>query len=125
MRWECKVPGLEGNWIEVADSWTRNEEKALDEAKGDDVKFFAIWRAKVTACHLVTADGRTLTAPAEVEASVGDLDIAVLQGMGSVLDFARFERRKLGNASWRLSSNGTAPNGPAAAAKAPRSRTKS
>lgn len=120
MRWECNAEGLEGNWLEVSEQWTRAEEKALDAAK-TDAEFFAIFRAKVTACRLTTATGQVITDPAAVEAAVDDMDVALLQGIGFSLRMAVAERRRLGNASWRASSNGAAPSARASAAKVRRS----
>lgn len=77
VRVECTTPGLEENWLEVAEVWTRRESKAFVTLNGPD--FVALWQAKVTACHLTRADGNIIADPHQIHEQVDDLDLRLVR----------------------------------------------
>jgi hypothetical protein len=46
IRVECSTPGLEGNWIEVDDIWTRKELQAFVSLQSE--AYWTLWGRKVT-----------------------------------------------------------------------------
>lgn len=73
VRAECTIPGFEQNWLEVDDVWSRRELTDYLAAKGAEYRAF--WARKVTACHLSTIDGETVTDPAQVYERLDDFDV--------------------------------------------------
>ena len=106
MRLYCDIDGLDKNWIEISDAWTRREYKDMVDA--ESAEFFDILHAKATACHIETSGG-VIEDPADItEDSIDDVDMRLVGFIGSVLVSACVRLRSLGNASARASSDGTA-----------------
>lgn len=104
IRMECSSPGLEGNWLEVSEVWSRRELRDLVTVKGEP--FVALWERKVTACNLVTVAGAVITDPRQVYGPDGcrdDLDLrldsfltsAVLDATGYLLTLGEVSKRLL------------------------------
>jgi hypothetical protein len=104
IRVECTTEGLEANWIEVDDVWTRRELQAFITLQGE--AYWALWARKVTACHLPLAGGDAIEHPAQVVAAQDDLDIRLLRWLASAVLLATQTLLNLGEASARLSSDG-------------------
>lgn len=103
MRIECKEPGFEQNWVEVSDKWTRRETANLYSVSGEE--YFALLRAKVTACHIVPETGDPIIDPQMIAPdNLMDCDETVHGFLGGALQLAIAERRSIGNLSGRLSS---------------------
>ena len=63
----CDIVGLEDNWIDFADKWTRGEVKRVEAGKWEsDEEFFEFLVSKVKAMHIVNEAG-------DIAASVDDL----------------------------------------------------
>jgi hypothetical protein len=105
IRVECSTPGLEENWVEVSDVWTRGELRDYTAKKGDE--FVALWRAKVTACNFVTAKGEAITDPLLVHDRLDDLDLRLLGFITTAPLEATSYLLALGEVNKRLSSAGT------------------
>jgi hypothetical protein len=102
IRIECSAPGLESNWLDVADKWTQRDVERLIQAT--DGAFYELMRAKVEACHIELDNGATITDPQAITTdAMLDADIALLGWLGRALPLAVAQRRVLGNASARLS----------------------
>ena len=115
MRLECTVAGLEGNWLEIQDRWTRREARALFDALTAD-EWMPLLQGKVSACHLVNEDGDVLSDPASMTAEwLEGCDVALVQFLGSALPTAVRERQNLGNFTARLSWPSSEPTTTAAA----------
>lgn len=100
VRVECTTPGMEDNWIEVTDFWTRRE--LADYVEKSDDEFRNLWRKKVTACHLVTGD-LVIDDPALVHDQIDGLDIRLMRFLtGAVLEATNY-LLSLGEANKRLS----------------------
>lgn len=105
IRVECSTPGLEANWIEVDEVWTRRELREFVTLRG--APFLELWVRKVTACHIEWPDGDVVvTDPAEVPAAHDDLDVRLLGWLSSAVLVATEHILSLGEASARLSSDG-------------------
>lgn len=104
IRIECTTPGLEANWVEVDEVWTRRELQAFTRLAGDE--YWALWARKVTACHLVLADGAVVEDPTALSARLDDLDIRLLRWLASAVLTATQYLLNLGETSARLSLNG-------------------
>ena len=103
VRVECTTEGLEENWIEVSDFWTRAELSAYVKTSGDD--FIALWRRKVTACHLVTGD-LVVDDPLLVHEQLDGLDIRLMRFLTGAVTEATNYLLSLGEANKRLSFPG-------------------
>ena len=116
-RYECGIEGLEANWVDVSDAWTRRESREAMDA--DEDATLEILRHKLTGCHLETTLG-PIDDPAllTVEA-LDEMDVRIVRFLGTVLMQAIRHTASLGNLSGRLSSNGA---GGAAAPKKRASR---
>ena len=98
----CDAPGLEANWVDVADRWTQREIAEMNSAADD--AFFDILRRKVAACNVVVTDTLTITDPAQLRVDVlMDADVMLMGWLGRVLPLAVAQRRYLGSRSARLS----------------------
>ena len=104
MRFTCTIEGLEANWLEFSDVWTRREgEELLAATRGDAVDRF-IGR-KCTGCYIEQLDAPALTDPKVLTWEImGDLDIRLHQFVVNSLYSAYTETILLGNASARRSS---------------------
>lgn len=105
MRFTCNIPGLEDNWIEFSDVWTRGEGKdlfTLPEKQAFD-KYFA---RKAVTCHLEQVDGEPLTDPKAIAyEGLDNVDARVFGFVARALFSAYTEQQRLGNASALLSSD--------------------
>lgn len=100
MRLECNVPGLEGCWVEISDSWSRRDAGDMWAAKGED--YWAFLRRKTVACHLELTTGQAIDTPDGILSDVmGDADEALLAWIGYVLPAALAKRRVLGEEAGR------------------------
>lgn len=104
IRVECSTPGLEENWIEVAEVWTQDELREFLTLRGEP--FVAIFARKVTACHLVTPDGTVITDPAAVLENRGKFDLRLVRFPTTAVLEATDHLLTLGEANKRLSSAG-------------------
>lgn len=104
VRVECSTPGLEANWVEFGDVWSRRELREYIKLKGDE--FVELWRRKVTAVNLVTVEGEVITDPMQVHARLDDLDIRMMSFATDAGVDAVAHLMTLGEANRRLSSNG-------------------
>lgn len=77
IRVECSTAGLEANWVEVDEAWTRGELRDYTTLKGD--AFVALWRRKVTGCHLVAQDGVVIDEPERVHELLDGLDLRLVR----------------------------------------------
>lgn len=100
-RYSCDIPGLETNWIEVDETWTLGEVRAMDEAQEMDA-LRTWWGRKITACHIL--DGETvIDSPSALAASaLENVDWRLYGFLGNVLNRAIRDLRVLGNVSGRL-----------------------
>lgn len=105
VRMDCAAEGFEGNWIEVSDKWTRREVESV-LSTSVDADYIALLRAKTVGVHLELATGDVIDAPDKLTYdALLDADELLLGWLGYVLPTAIAQRRLLGNASLRLSSN--------------------
>lgn len=105
MRFHCTVPGLENNWVEVDERWTRKELGEMNDAT--TVEGFVGWLAKkLTACHIETVYGDPITDPATLTPELIDerVDVRLYDFLGRVLVQAGAALRSIGPFSGRLSS---------------------
>lgn len=104
-RFDCAAQGFEGNWIEVADRWTRREVESV-LSTSVDAEYIDLLRQKTVGVHLELATGDVIDTPeALTYDALLDADELLLGWLGYVLPTAIAQRRLLGNASLRLSSN--------------------
>ena len=111
MRFICNIAGLEQNWVEFSDVWTRREDTdlfSLPEQEGFS-KYFA---RKCTACHIEQVGGEPITDPAQLTYDgLNDVDLRVFGFLAGSIYIACRSSQRLGNASALLStatSEGTA-----------------
>ena len=98
----CDDPEYTETWIDIAPRWTQGEMQKMLDVQGDE--FYAFLRSKTVACHIQTADGGTVTDPAQIsDAGLADVDVLLIGWLGRTMPLAVARRRILGNASARLS----------------------
>lgn len=59
MRYQCDIPGLEHNFVEFSDSWSRAQRLAVRKATGDE--WLTLLAKKITAMHMDCPDQEPLT----------------------------------------------------------------
>jgi hypothetical protein len=59
MRYQCDIPGLENNFVEFSDAWSRAQRRALRQLNGDT--WLQLLAGNVIAIHLDCPDGEPLT----------------------------------------------------------------
>lgn len=108
MRLTCTVEGLEGNWVEMLETWTRADWQRLQEATVEDA--LALLCEKATACHIDAGDGKWVEKPDELKAAFESeaMDLALYGFLIAVPGAAMGIRRSLGNRSARLLSDSSA-----------------
>lgn len=104
VRVSCSTEGLEENWIEVTEVWTRRELTDFMTQKGQP--FLDLFAAKVTAVHLVRMDGTVLTDPANVLLGRDELDLRLFRFPVSAVLEATDYLLGLGEANKLLSPDG-------------------
>lgn len=104
IRVACDTPGLEANWVEVDEVWTRKELQAFVSLDGDE--YWALWGRKVVACHIELVEGGIMDDPAEVRLVLDDLDLRLLRWLSNAVLTATQYLLNLGEGSARLLSNG-------------------
>lgn len=110
LRFHPEIEGLTHCWVEIEERWTRREVRELME-RDDEATMVKFLRAKVTGCHLERGDGQPpVTTTDELIANLDDLDLRLIDFIGTVLIQAAAILRTLGNLSGRLGSPGSAKN---------------
>lgn len=110
LRFHPEIEGLTHCWVEIEERWTRREVRELME-RDDEATMVKFLRAKVTGCHLERGDGQSpVTTTDELIANLDDLDLRLIDFIGTVLIQAAAILRTLGNLSGRLGSPGSAKN---------------
>jgi hypothetical protein len=105
IRVECSTPGLEANWLEVDEVWTRRELREFVTLRG--APFLELWTRKVTACHIELPHGSVVIDDPAAAALIHDeLDVRLLGWLSSAVLVATEHILSLGEASARLSFNG-------------------
>jgi hypothetical protein len=97
-----------GNWIELADVWTRKEMRDFYQAalSGDDERTFALLRAKLTAVHIYTVDGGIVESADALIECMDDLDVRIVRWLATGIMQMLQENMSLGEAKRRLLYDG-------------------
>lgn len=104
IRVECATPGLEANWIEVDEVWTRKELQAFVSLQGE--AYWALWGRKVTDCYIALHDNGAIDDPAMMGLLLDELDLRLLRWLSSAVLMATNHLLSLGEASALLSLDG-------------------
>lgn len=108
LKFHPEIEGLEHCWVEIDERWTRREVRELME-RDDEETIVNFLRKKVTGCHLERGDGQpAVTTTDELIANIDDIDLRLVDFLGTVLIQAAAILRTLGNLSGRLGSPGSA-----------------
>lgn len=108
LRFHPEIEGLTHCWVEIEERWTRREVRELME-RDDESTIVKFLRSKVTGCHLERGDGQPpVTTTDELITNIDDLDLRLVDFLGTVLIQAAAILRTLGNLSGRLGSPGSA-----------------
>ncbi len=106
LRFTVNIEGLESDWVEVSESWTRGEVKAVNAS--DEATLLDYLQRKLTGCHLSRPGGEPLTDPAHItEEALDELDLRLVDFLGTVLIQATAHLRSLGPLAGRLLSPGS------------------
>ena len=91
MRIACAAAGLTDAWVEVSESWSRNDLRRATTAEGTE--FLALLARKVTACYLPDGTGWIVTEPARLaeEELLDDLDGRLVSFLAQALVMAAAE----------------------------------
>ena len=109
VRVECTVAGLEGNWVDLAECWTRGELRDWTRAtygQGQQGRMFELLGAKLTAVHVYLPDGSLLTDGPGLVERFDDLDMRVVRWLASGISQALDELQSLGKTRKRLLFDG-------------------
>jgi hypothetical protein len=67
MRYECEDEAFAGDFVELSDSWSRAQTRAIWAAGGEDEAIFLdLLRPKIIALHLTCVDADPITRPDEM-----------------------------------------------------------
>ncbi|MFZ1755037.1 MAG: hypothetical protein WBO46_14950 [Caldilineaceae bacterium] len=101
VRFAVDIEGLEEDWVEVSESWTRAEVRGVNEA--EEAALLGYLQRKLTACHLTRPGQEPLTDPALLdEERMDELDLRLIDFLGTVLIQAAVHLRSLGPLAGRL-----------------------
>lgn len=106
LRYHCSLEGLEENWVDVSDVWTRKEMRDWVATQNIE-EIIEFWHKKIVACHIETLGGEPITDPALITMELVDdaLDVRIVDFLSGVLSWACVHIKSLGLASGRLSSD--------------------
>ena len=106
MRFFCDIEGLENNWFDFADKWTRGEVKRVESGQWqDDEEFFSFLAGKVEECHIEDETGNVAeSVEALTDEFLDNCDARLTGFVASAPFFAVRELQRLGNWSARLQS---------------------
>ncbi len=103
MKYFCEVEGYDECYIDVVDSWTMKELRALTDS--DDKEYFEIFKKKVDSMLLKDSDGNELRDPKKIDdAFIENVDVSLAGFIGSVLALHVRQRKSLGGMSVRPQS---------------------
>ena len=107
LRYHCGLQGLEQNWVDVSEVWTRREIVELFENSKDPAMAEIYWHKKILACHFERIVGPAIDDPALLLSDLVDdeVDVRLWDFLSSVLFMACTAVRSLGPYSGRLSSD--------------------
>jgi hypothetical protein len=107
LRFHCGLDGLEQNWVEVSDVWTRRELTEVTDNVRDMAVVAAYWQKKIVACHFERIVGPAIEDPSELTSDLvnDEVDIRLWDFLSAVLLQACVAVRSLGPYSGRLSSD--------------------
>ena len=111
MKFYCDIDGLEENWVDVSEKWTRREAQQVRrwDFKDND-EFWSVFAGKVEGLHLVNELGGVINTPAEMtDEFLFDCDERLAGFLGNILTTCVDRLSALGNAHARLSLTGTEP----------------
>ena len=98
-KYTCDIPGLEDNFIELSDSWSRREVRDFYQFK--DTEYLALLQSKLVACHLARPGAEPLTEPVAFDADVMDtLDMRIVHWVAGVPVAHVAGLGNLGEAPW-------------------------
>lgn len=93
----CPIEGLTENHFTIATFWTRGDFR--DYYRLQDDKFLEVYRRKVTAIYLETADGDAIETPAEMtDERLDQVDYVLWRWFGTAFREALLEMQRLGEA---------------------------
>ena len=105
IRIKCTLPGLEGNWIDLSDTWSRAEIMAFYPAilQGNDEVTLPLLQRKLSGVHLHLIDGALVTDPATLIETFDQLDIrlarwflaGVMAAIQAMISLGEAQRRLL------------------------------
>lgn len=108
MRLFCAIPGLEHNWIELDEVWTRKDQTDVEAANGDQI--FDILRKRATACHIVDIDGAVIDDPDDLTpGALAKIDVRLDQFLATCIQAQIVRQRRIANFSARPLSMPSAP----------------
>lgn len=83
MKYCCDIEGLEDNFIEMSDSWSRKEVRVLWDLQG--AEYMALLQSKLISCRLTRPGDEPLTEPTAFLEEVADtLDWRIWRWLSSV-----------------------------------------
>lgn len=101
----CAAEGFERNWIEIDGRFTRREVEKMYVTDASP-EYIDLLRSKTVGVHIELESGEVIDSPDKLTYdALLDADEIVLGWIGYALPLAVTQRRALGNASVRLSSN--------------------
>lgn len=109
VRLECTAPGLEGNWIDLAEVWTRAEmrEWVIAAMAGMVLERHAeMVERKLLAVHVSLPDGTLITDAKTLIARFDDLDMRLVSWLATGISQAINELAELGKTQKRLLFDG-------------------
>lgn len=81
--YQCDIPGLEDNFIELSDFWSRREVRDFYTFK--DESYLALLQSKLIACRLSRPGALPLTEPVAFDADMMDaLDMRIVYWVATV-----------------------------------------
>ena len=60
LRYTCSLEGLEDNWVEVSEVWTRREQREYAEESHTFESVRVWWEKKFTAINIIPLSGKTI-----------------------------------------------------------------
>jgi hypothetical protein len=102
MRYSCDIEGLEHNYIELSDVWSKKQIEAFLDA--DIEANLVLLRPKIVSLSLARVDGEPITSADQVtNDSLEEIDFRVFHWFKVALVVHVTSMKKLGEASgWRL-----------------------
>lgn len=110
IRIECTIDGLDDNWLQLSDTWSRREMRAWYTAvlQADESTWLPILQSKLLGVHMRLIDGTLIADANALIEQLDNMDVRLTRWLPHSVQGALVEMLALSESSRRILLNGAA-----------------